>query len=398
MMSLPPSHGSDEAHTPSLETLGRIASFAAHDLNNLLQAILMNLEIALDSPSAAPPALEQAISAIRMAQNLTSRMQAVSSSDSACTETFDLVAALRDGYPFLRTVVPLRIAVTLDLPETRLGIRANPATLQQMLLNLILNAAEAIGEREGSIRIVVREGAAGEAWLEVEDDGCGMDEATLDNAFEPFHTTKGAGRGLGLGSVHNDTQAAGGEIFLESRVDVGTRVRIRFPRVADIHSQPAREPRMLQQAPKDRRILVVEDDPFACQALAKTLGRMGYSPFYSPSGEGALDLLRTVGGFRVALLDLSLPGSIDGFALIDSIRLQVPGILVVAMSGCGRLYALEGFTGDPPDGFLQKPFSGASLLAELRRLEPFGRRRMDEDHGSRPASIASEIDAPGGRP
>lgn len=347
---------------------GRVAIFATHDLNNLLQAALLNLEIAQsESPHASAP-LEQAIETILMARSLTAQMLALTCSDRVNQETIDLVAGVRRNGDALRRLVPRRIATVLDLPEAMLCVRVDLARLGNSLLNLILNSVDAIGDHEGIIKISVKL-VADHVCIEVEDDGCGMDESTLELATTPFYTTKKHGRGLGLSSVRDNVQSDGGEISIESRVGSGTCVRIRYPAVTDVPIPSAPERKPFQTTRRSHRILVVEDDPFLRQTLAATLGRMGLEPFCAPSGEESLSLLRSVGNFWCALIDLSLAGNMDGFALMDAVRDMAPEVRVVLMSGYDLRTELQRHARSaPPDGILRKPFSTAEFQDEFRRL------------------------------
>lgn len=348
--------------------LGLVASRAAHDLNNQLMVAMANLELGFDVPEARENAMEQAMASIHRAADLTERMLAFAGKDGEGGVAFDFAAALRSDDALLRMVVPGRIEFKLEVPSEPIGVRAHPARLQQVLLNLVLNAVEAIGEREGRIRVGLRAEGADRVCLEVQDDGCGMDGPSKERLFEPFRTTKSTGRGLGMSAVLEILRSLGGEIKVQSRHDEGTLFRICLPRaegpLAPIPSKLGRKP--LSRTRTGGKILVVEDDPFVRQIVASHLGRAGHTPFTAPNADAALELMETVGNFWLALVDVSL-GADDGICLMRAIREGSPRTLVALMSGYSRDQAIE-YAMEQPDGFLTKPFQSAELEAELNRL------------------------------
>jgi two-component system, cell cycle sensor histidine kinase and response regulator CckA len=388
----------DIFHLRRLEMLGRIASIAAHDLNNQLMVVLASLETALDAPRIAEAALEQAVASVLRATDLTDRMLAYVRKDQGGGTVFDFAAALRKDEALLRMVVPGRVAFAVDVPDSPLGVRAHPANIQQVLLNLVLNAVDAIGEGEGRVQVSLREEGLSSLALEVRDDGCGMDESTLGRLFEPFRSAKPNGRGLGLVAVRETVQSLGGEIEIHSRSGEGTRIRILLPRVVDVVAVPeshrARKP--TPRTGMGRKVLVVEDDPFVRQVVASFLGRGGYTPFTAATATIARDVLGSVGGFWLALLDVSLGGE-DGIALMEEIRERLPKTMVLVMSGYDKEHALEGAR-TPPDGFLMKPFLGAELEAELERLAALFKERTGEDSSPAAPPPASARTPPGSSP
>lgn len=366
---------SDFPHEDRLAFLGRIAAHAAHDLNNQLMVALAKLEMAMDAPHIAEQSLEQATAAILRAADLTGKMLGFARKNCGEDVVFDLAGGLRSDETFLKLAVPSRVEFRVDVPDASLGVFGNPARLQQMMLNLILNAVEAIGDRRGNVLVSLRSDEPGWIDLEVQDDGCGMDEASVARIYEPFWTTKPFGRGLGMSTVLETVRDFGGEIEVRSQVGVGTRFRIRLPRIAEFQpasgSERVRKP--WARTNKGGKILVVEDDPFVRQVVATFLGRAGHTPFTAPNSVTADDLLHDVGGFWLALVDVSLGGD-DGICLMEAIRRSSPGTLVVLISGYPRESVLDG-AGPAPDGFLMKPFQSADLEAELERLSALFRER-----------------------
>lgn len=358
--------------SPDLETLGKIAALAAHDLNNNLQAILSSIELAIATPELAPGLLEHAASSIATAQELTSRMLVLAKPDDTFRSVVDPAAGLRMDERFIRAMLPRHVELELDLPPTRLCVRAATRRLQRSIQNLLLNAAAAIDPEGGRITIRVAAATNGSIEITVQDNGRGMDADTLARISEPGHTTREDGHGLGLLSVRECVLADGGELRIESSPGGGTSATLCYPAVqAAPTSRPMPEVgRAFHGSSGSRRLLVVEDEPFVRQALAITMGRMGYMPFAASSTAGAIELLGTVGGFAAIFLDLSLPDSVNGASAIEALRTAAPSVPIVAMSGSDPYKVLDDLRGEPPAGFLAKPFTAATLRSLLECLAP----------------------------
>lgn len=370
-------------HLRRLELLGTIARGAAHDLNNHLTAILLGLENALLAPAIATASVEEAISGLRRASDLTDRLLHLSGPDRE-PEPYDLASSVRLDEPLLRAVVPPRIAFSIRIEDEPLGVLADQARIQQTLLNLVLNSAKAIGTGAGKVELRLRKVAPSWVELRVEDDGCGMDDAVRARLFEPFRSSSRGGRGMGLFSVFEAVSAARGTISVDSTPGKGTRMEIRLPR-ADLPAVQVEAAKVgtASRVGAGRKLLLVEDDPFVRQMVASTLGRAGFTPFTANSVEMARDLLDAVGIVSGALVDASLPGPEDGSRFIRELRERLPGAKLLLMSGYDE-EAVAGKGDARPDLFLKKPFSGADLRDRIVEL-------LDSrDEGTPPSSSPRE--------
>ena len=250
-------------------------------------------------------------------------------------------------------------------------------------MNLVLNAAEAIGSRDGVI--AVRTGlenvnagyirrcpeAAGiqpgkYVFLEVRDTGCGMDEATRARIFDPFFTTKFTGRGLGLAAVAGIVRSHKGAIVVTSAPGQGSCFTVLFPSSARTHEEPAvaaSQPAL----PGAAVVLVVDDEPIVLQMAKKALERQGYTVLLAESGRAAIELLWSRPGDDVALvvLDQSMPG-MNGEEVLPELRKLRPQIKVVMSSGYSESETMLLMKGQPVSGFIQKPYSASGLAEKVK--------------------------------
>lgn len=215
-----------------LESLGMMAGGVAHDLNNLFQVILGEAEMAEMVLSSDHPALDnltRLTGVANQAVELAEQMLIYAGRAPHARHRFDLRQTLDKMQRLMRATLPRGVALDLQLGDDPQPIDADPVQIRQVLMNLLTNAAEAIGQNKGIITLRL-EGAPGEVVVVVSDTGCGMDAQTRERIFDPFFTTRPTGRGLGLASVHGIVRAHGGEIQVESEVGVGTTFRVGFMR------------------------------------------------------------------------------------------------------------------------------------------------------------------------
>jgi len=352
-----------------MEAIGRLAGGVAHDFNNLLTVIggyagVLEASAALD-PSAHDAAREIAAAAERAA-GLTRQLLALSKRQLAKSQIVDLNETVRGLEPVLRRTLPESIELELELDPDLPRVEADPSQLDQVLLNLALNARDAMPAR-GRLRIETRRGESGHSLhLLVSDTGVGMAESTRLRAFEPFFTTKdvGEGSGLGLSTTYGIVQQIGGSIELDSAPGCGTRVSIELPAASSAaarvtsgatapHGWPAR----------DAAILLVEDDPSVRRLLTLMLQGSGYRVFSAGSGDEALALVES-GALAVdaVLSDYVLPG-ISGVELCAALRRRFPTLRVLLMTGHAEI---------PPAGAVGLP-EGAELLGK-----PFTREQLEQ--------------------
>lgn len=375
-------------HARKLENLGVLAAGVAHDFNNFLMAILANLELARNDPDGRQTPLDRAIRATLMAVDLTRQILSFSGRGGFELRSIDLAGKVRENTGLFRAAIPRSVRLDVELPSHPLMIRADPGQIQQVLMNLITNAADAITGSgtiriEGGIRAFDLEdlfaNRAGSlvppgryAWVRVADDGCGMDETVIESIFDPFFTTKPSGRGLGMAAMQGILRAHDGAIFVESEVGFGTSMTVLFPHFADpVSAERARvvawDP--LLRTTENRQILVVEDEPLVRESLCGILRSMGHLVVGAENGEEGLDALQALEGPVVVLLDMSLPGEHSGVDLLRTIRRERPDVKVVMLSGFDRQEVESRCGTDRPDGFLQKPFPVRELQGQIASLE-----------------------------
>jgi signal transduction histidine kinase/CheY-like chemotaxis protein len=374
-------------HAQKLESLGILAGGIAHDFNNLLHAVLGNLEVAvpeLPAGSAGRDAAEQAAHAARRATDLTRQLLAYSGKGRFVVQPVDVSALVRENANLFRASVPRTCAIELRLAPDLPPVQADVGQIQQVAMNLLTNAADAIGEKCGTVTVATSlrpggpgalagsrisgvEPASSYVALEVTDTGCGMTEETVARIFDPFFSTKGAGRGLGLSAILGIVRAHGGGLFVDSAPGRGSTVRILLP-AAEAAVAPAPEVARPKPPALERgTVLVVDDEPsvrLACQAMLRSL-RM---PVLSAgSGAEALEVLRGHRGeVRFVILDVSMP-EMDGRATLEALLAVDPSLRIVLSSGFDEQGLMSGSIAARAAGFIQKPYAVAQLRDALAR-------------------------------
>ncbi len=377
-------------HSQKLESLGVLAGGVAHDFNNLLTGVLGNIELARsDLPAGDPraPLLDDAIGAARLAASLTHQMLAYVGHTPFPVRSLDLNAIVREQEPLLHAAVAgraqLQLALAPDLPE----IDADSGQIGQILVNLVTNAAESIHAPPGTVELrtgrvdhaseellaasLITEKPQPQAFvlLEIADTGCGMDTVIAQRVFDPFYSTKFAGRGLGLPVVQSIVRAHHGALFIDSRRGLGTVVTVLLP-LARTTAQPVVGPAGAS-APQPHRVLLVVDDDEAVRRLALRMGRrLGFEVVTAADGEAAVELCRHhAGGLHGAIVDLTMPG-MDGFECLRALHEVRPDLPALLVSGCSEAEIAERHQPAAFAGFLQKPFSIEQFTAALRHLGP----------------------------
>ncbi|MCC7495081.1 MAG: PAS domain S-box protein [Fimbriimonadaceae bacterium] len=370
-------------HAQKLESLGVLAGGIAHDFNNLLMAVLGNLDLArrdLPPDAEALASVDEAISASQRAAELTQQMLAYSGRGHFAMQHLDLGDIVRRHAELVRAAVPRNVAFEVALDPALPLLWGDPAQVQQVVMNLVGNAAEAIGDRAGTVRLTTGHGspaaaelarsrvdltpiAAEYVWLEVSDDGCGMDGATLERLFEPFFTTKFTGRGLGLAAVEGIVRGHHGGILVDSTPGRGTTIRVLFPRATTVPP-----PAVAPSEPPARgaaRLLVADDEESVRRVCRRMLERMGYEVQTAADGAAALAQFDAAEApFDLVLLDLTMP-TLDGVATSRELLRRAPGLPILLASGYGEAEAAARFSGDGLRAFLQKPFDYDRLAAAV---------------------------------
>ncbi len=383
-------------HAQKLESLGVMAGGIAHDFNNLLMAILGNLDLSLidmSPDSRSKHFINQARSAARRAADLTNQMLAYSGKGKFDLKTFDLSELVEEMARLLKASISKTVTLNLQMGRNMPYMTADPAQIQQIIMNLIVNASEAIGDVPGVVSIMTGVKECDDAcfeqsrlkekpspglyvFIEVRDTGCGMDEQTQERLFDPFFSTKFTGRGLGMAAVLGIVRGHKGAIIVESIPDEGTAIHVMFPalitamRLSDTGNDDGgmNEPEAEQDLPANGTILLVDDEDMVLDLCSTMIERMGYRVFTASDGIEALEVFRNVSSkIDCIILDLTMPrmGGIEAFEELKRIR---GDIKVIISSGFSEQEVEHRFKGKEPVGFIKKPFELKKLRRELARV------------------------------
>jgi PAS domain S-box-containing protein len=363
------------------ESIGVLAGGIAHDFNNLLVGVIGHASLAEDLLPPEHPARDLLAQVIRngeQAAHLTRQMLAYSGKGRFLLEPLDLSELYEEISILVKPAIRRDTTLEMNLPRGLPAVEADRGQMRQVFTNLVLNAAESITAKGGCIRVStgVRHIAAdpqGGEWdndlhpgtyvyLEVTDNGCGMDLATTSRIFDPFYTTKFVGRGLGLAAVAGIVRGHKGAISVSSKPGEGSRFVVLLPAA----SAPAVRPPATQPVAEPHRkgtVLVVDDEAVVRQMTRAALERQGYRVILAESGREAIDMFsRDPASFSLVILDLSMPG-ITGAQTLPELRRAHPRIPVIITSGYSEAQSLGMFSGQKVSGFLQKPFSSQVLVA-----------------------------------
>ncbi|MGH7656567.1 MAG: response regulator [Gemmatimonadaceae bacterium] len=367
-------------HMQKIEAVGSLAAGIAHDFNNLLTAILGSVDLAaasLPTGHEASDELRHARASAVRATDLTKRLLTFSRQKVSAPVLVDVREIVRGMQPLLVRTLGEQVKLDLRLDRVPCTVRADPSQLEQIVLNLLVNARDAMPN--GGCAVVHVQSLPADAapagfpagplvLLSVADNGMGMDAATAERAFEPFFTTKerGKGTGLGLSMVFSIVQAAGGQVQLETKVDDGTTLRVYLPVCDGEPVSRATPPRGSQPVGGGEAVLLVEDDDAVRRVTSRMLEGLGFNVMTAASPRQALDLARDhIGTIDVLLSDVIMPG-INGRELAEAMRKLRPGMKVVFVSGYTDDVALLQQLRAQALFFLQKPFT-ARALGEMVR-------------------------------
>ncbi len=381
-------------HAHKLESLGLLAGGIAHDFNNLLMTILGNAELALGELSPHAPAVDsiQAIEdASKRAAELAREMLAYSGRGSFVVEPIDLGKLVEEIAHLLEVSLSKKVELKYILADNLPAIDGDATQVRQIIMNLLTNAAEAIGDKSGVIAMSTGVTACGRAcleeavetkldagrdepfhegdyvYVEVADTGCGMDKATIERMFDPFYTTKFAGRGLGLSATLGIVRGHQGTIKIDSELGKGTTLKVLFPAKA-LPAAGSLESRRDEGVAKGRQgegtILVVDDEEKICVVAKKMLGRMGFDALTASDGCEGVEVFREHADEIVCvLLDLTMP-NMDGEETLHELRRIRPDVKVLLCSG----YNVQRVTQQERVGFIQKPYRMAALREKLSEV------------------------------
>ncbi len=357
-----------------LESIGRLAGGVAHDFNNLLAAMLGSLELVEEH---CPACAEEDLATIRhsalRARDLTRQLLAFARKQPVEWKTVDLGALVRHVELMLRRLVGPSIEIAITNSEPVL-VRADPSLLEQVLVNLVVNARDAmpnggrleIHAKREAIPLATTQESPGIAVLEVSDSGVGMDDDTRKQVFEPFFTTKSHGTGLGLASSYGIIQQHQGNISVESQPGRGTRFRVTLPSLSASRPPAEVAAREVPIRPAKGLILVVDDEDVVRETAVRMAKSLGYDVLAARNGMEALECAaRHHDSIQLLLCDIAMPGE-DGPSVAARLRMQHPRLKVLFMSGYSSDMQEVKLSGSL---FLQKPFSRTEMAAKLAELQ-----------------------------
>jgi two-component system, cell cycle sensor histidine kinase and response regulator CckA len=370
-----------------LESLGLLAGGIAHDFNNLLTVVMGNLNLAqmnLPEDARAQSYLTNMEATVLRATELTKQMLAYSGRGHFLVKPHDLNAVVHEVTHLLEVSISKKIHLKFDLEPGLPAIQADAAQIQQVVMNLVTNAADAIGDREGVIHLSTSLCELSErelqttfrgdalkpgpyALLEVSDTGGGMAPEVMARIFDPFFTTKAKGRGLGLSAMLGILLGHGAGLSITSAVGRGSTFRICFPasQQGSVAAQPAGEvPALLQLR---GRVLLVDDEDLILQIIGAALKALGLEVLTARDGLEALERFRDQPRPDLVLMDLTMP-RMDGREAFQAMHDLDPSVPVVLSSGFTQQDSIQTLSGHNPAAFIQKPYQLKVLRQLLQRV------------------------------
>jgi len=369
-----------------LESLGILAGGIAHDFNNLLVGILGNASVLMEETPPDSPLrilVQNLIQASERAAHLTRQMLAYSGKGRFVVERLDLALQVQQILALIDASVPKSVKVSLNFARDLPPIEGDAGQIQQLIMNLVINGAEAIGPGGGTVTVsttlreigpdYVRDNLAGDSIppgsylvLEVHDDGIGMDGATQARIFDPFFTTKFTGRGLGLAAVQGIVRGHHGALTVYSVPGEGTAFKVFLPAARE------QAPVIATSSPSGEfhgtgTILIVDDEEMIQRTLKTALERYGYTVVSAGGGREAVHVLEQMqDAIALVLLDMTMPdmSGEDTFQALLAIRVDVP---IIATSGYNEMEAMRRF-GDGLSGFIQKPYTPRKLAEKINSV------------------------------
>jgi len=378
--------------TQKLESLGVLAGGVAHDFNNLLTGILGNASLALETLSTDNPArlqIRDILRASERASHLTRQLLAYAGKGHFVVEPINLSGLVREISTLVQTSISRNVQLRLELQEDLPFVEADAGQLQQLIMNLVINGAEAIGpDQNGTVLVTTGIQTVDAAYLQstlkdafgipdlpegtyttlqVHDTGCGMDEETITKAFDPFFTTKFTGRGLGLAAVQGIVRGHKGSLKVYSSPGQGTTFKVLLPvsqqqKAVDKPPAPSSDPR------GQGLVLVIDDEEIVRRTAKAMLERYGYAVVVAENGKDGLDLFQVLDDkVALVLLDMTMP-VMGGEETLRRMRAIRPDVQVLLSSGYNEVEAIRRFSGKGLAGFIQKPYSAIMLAEKVRSV------------------------------
>jgi two-component system, cell cycle sensor histidine kinase and response regulator CckA len=375
-------------HAQKLESMGILAGGIAHDFNNILMAIIGNADLALMRINRESPVVEnlnQIEKAAARAADLARQMLAYSGKGHFVVELIDLNTLLQEMLHILQVSISKKALLKLNLQQPLSPIEADATQIRQIVMNLVINASEAIGDQSGVIAVSTgcmecsqeylknvwldeNLSAGLYVYLEVVDTGCGMDSDTLSRLFDPFFTTKFTGRGLGMAAVLGIVRGHKGGIRVSSEPGRGTTFRVLFP-AAGRPFDESRSESAVECWKGKGTVLLVDDEESVRSVGTAMLKELGFDVVTAADGIDALEILRNRGDIALVILDLTMP-RMDGEQCFRELQKMNSSIKVIISSGYNELEVSRRFNGNGMVGFVQKPYRMSTLEDVVKSVLP----------------------------
>lgn len=368
-----------------LQTIGQLAGGIAHDFNNILTPILgYSVVLTEELPEGDPlhSDAKQIEQAARRGKDLVEQILAIGRPGGTNHEYVNLVEIVAEAAALQRSTLPPAISMELDLPDAPATIRGDASQIHQVVMNLFKNALQAMGKKQGELRISVtiqelssdtaftlggvREGL--HACLTIEDTGPGIEENVMEHLFDPFFTTKpvGEGTGLGLSVVHGIVQAHGGVVAVESETGRGAIFHVYFPSEHDSIVLPPQPSSRLIKG--EARVLLVDDDPNVTNTLSRILTRSGFDVEVVHEPALATELItNNPSAYDLVVTDFVMPGQ-NGLELAAKIRRAAPSLPIILLTGHMDSAAVEIYNSSDISLLLTKPIHPAHFTASINRV------------------------------
>jgi len=373
-------------HTQRLESLGIMAGGIAHDFNNLLTAILGNAALAkrrIEKESTVRPLIKNIEKASERAASLCKQMLAYSGKGQFVLEEINITNMVNEMVNLLDVSLQKNVVMRLELSEQLLPIKADASQIQQIIMNLVINASEAIGDKNGVITIHSNMVNIDQEYintiylnddispgcfimLEVSDTGCGMDKETQSHVFDPFFTTKFTGRGLGMSAILGIIRGHHGAIKIYSELGEGTTFKVLFPCVFPT-LKPANTSSLTTPLTKhiQQTVLIIDDEKPILAVGTMMLEDIGYHVLIANDGEEGLEVFKQhQHSIDIVIMDMTMP-RLNGDETFRGLKVIRPDIKVILSSGYNEQEATSRFVGKGLAGFLQKPYTADVLYKKL---------------------------------
>ena len=373
-------------HAQKLESLGVLAGGIAHDFNNILTAIIGNAEMALMKLNPESPVLENLArieKAAARAADLARQMLAYSGKGRFVIEAIDLNRLVEEMGHMLEVSISKKAVTRYNLTRPLPAVNVDATQIRQIIMNLVINASEAIGDQSGVIAITTGwlefdEACLHEFWLtdpipaglyvslEIADSGCGMDKETLERIFDPFFTTKFTGRGLGMAAVLGIVRGHKGAIKVSSELGRGSSFKVLLPageKPAELFDGKA----AVDSWQGSGTALLVDDEETVRAIGVEMLKELGFDVITARDGREAVELFKTGKEFRVVILDLTMP-HVDGEQCFRELRRLHPDVKVIISSGFSEHEVTQKFVGKGLAGFVQKPYKLSTLRDVIKEI------------------------------